>query len=152
MTTDRPPIEHVIEDTVAGMSDDALAECIIDTGEEAERLTRMVGQARHALIKRMVDRNATVLDVEHWTGALTPGAPSNSFDDEKMETGLRSVLNPEELALTRFQPPAPPARWDKNYLNKLAKRGGAIREAIEDATTTMRGAPRLKLERKEAAE
>lgn len=144
MATDSPPIEDVIAD----MADDALAETIEDIGAEAQRLARMASLAQHELTQRMVERGATVLDTEHWEGKLTPGAPVHQYDDEKMEMGLRSVLTPEEYALIWVHPPPPLPRRDKRYLNELAKRGGAILAAIDAATTTTRGSPRLTLERK----
>lgn len=144
MTTERPPIEHVIEDTVAGMSDDALAECIEDTGIEAKRLTRMVALAQHELIQRMVANDATALDTESWTGELAEGTPIHSYDDVKMMP-LAELLSPDEWELTTVQP-AP--KWSQRYLRDLRKRGGRIKEVIEGATVTTRGAPRLRLERK----
>lgn len=143
-TDDRPPIEDVIKD----MGDDALAETALSMRVEGNRLVRMAGMAEHELRQRMIDREATVLDTEHWTGKLSPGAPSHEYDDAKMEAVL-PLLSEEEQAKVRVQPPAPPPRWDKRFLNELTKRGGIIRAAIENATTMTRGAPRLSLERKE---
>lgn len=140
----RPPVEDVIKD----MGDDALAETAKDIREEGHRLLRMAGLAEHELTQRMVARNATLLDTDHWTGKLSPGAPSHDYDDEKLAQ-LMPLLSEDDQARVRVQPDAPPPRWDKRVLNELAKRGGDIRAAIEDATTTTRGEPRLSLERKE---
>lgn len=148
MTTERPPIEDVAEDTIAGWSDDSLAEIIIDIGKEAEKLTRMAALARHELVQRMVERDATVLDTDHWKGKLTPGAPSHTYDDALMAEGLAKALTDEEMAKALVLPPPPPPRWDQRVLNEYAKRGGPTKKAIDAATVTTRGAPKLKLERK----
>ena len=147
MTTEqaRPPLEDVIAD----MNDDALAETAQDIREEGKRLLRMAGMAEHELTRRMVERGATVLDTDHWGGKLTPGPQSHEYDDEKLER-LFPLLTDAEAGKVRFQPPTPAPRWDKRILNELAKRGGSIRAVIEDATTTARGEPRLELKRKEA--
>lgn len=147
MTTEtgRPPMEDIIQD----MGDDALAETAQDIRAEGQRLLRLAGMAEHELVRRMVDRSATVLDTDHWGGKLTPGPPRHDYDDDRMMR-LQPLLTDKEWAEARVQPDPPPPRWDKRILNELAKRGGSIRAVIEDATTTMRGEPRLELKRKEA--
>jgi hypothetical protein len=141
--TDRPSIEDVIAD----MNDDALAETAQDIREEGQRLLRMAGLAEHELVQRMKGRGATVLDTDHWEGALTPGAPSHQIDDERM-LALQELLSEEDWATVHTQPAPPAPRWDKRVLNELAKRGGDIRTTIEGATVSTRGEPRLKLKRK----
>jgi hypothetical protein len=138
------------EDVIADMNDDALAETAEDMAVEGRRLLRMAGMAEHELVKRMKERGATVLDTDHWGGKLTPGTPSHSYGDERLMR-LRPLLTDAEWAKARVQPEPPPPRWDKRALNELAKRGGAIRTAIEDATSTTRGEPVLELKRKEDA-
>jgi hypothetical protein len=137
-----------MEDVIADMNDDALAETAQDIREEGQRLLRMAGMAEHELIRRMIDRGATVLDTEHWGGKLAPGAPHHEYDDGRMMR-LLPLLSEAEKAAVRVQPAPPPPRWDKRILNDLAKRGGSIRAVIEEATTTTRGEPRLDLKRKE---
>jgi len=146
MTTEqaRPPMEDVIAD----MNDDALAETAQDIQEEGQRLLRMAGMAEHELIQRMTSRNATVLDTEHWGGNLTPGSSHHDYDDERMMR-LQPLLSEEEWAAVYVHPAPPPPRWDKRGLNELAKRGGSIRTVIEDATMSTRGLPSLALKRKE---
>ena len=147
MTTEtgRPPLEDIIKD----MNDDALAETAQDMKVEGERLLRLAGMAAHALRQRMIERNATVLDTDHWGGKLTPGAPYHDYDDERM-LRLKPLLTDKEWGEVYVQPPTPLPRWDKRALNELAKRGGSIRAVIEDATTTSRGESKLQLKRKEA--
>jgi hypothetical protein len=145
--TDRPSIEDVIKD----MGDDALAETAKEMRAEGKRLLDMAGHAEFTLVNRMVARGATKLDTEHWTGALTPGLPSHTIDDEKM-MGLRDLVSEEDWSRARVQPPAPAPHWDKRALNELAKRGGGTAAVIEDATISERGRPKLKLERKEEAQ
>ena len=142
-TTDRPPVEDVIAD----MADDALAETAQDIREEGQRLLRMADLALHELVNRMQGRDATKLDTEHWAGSLSPGLLNHDFNDEKMMR-LRYLLTDDEWATVRVQPPAPPPRWDKRMLNELTKRGGSVKAVIEDATISERGRPKLTLERK----
>ena len=138
-----------IEDVIADMNDDALAETIVDISVEGKRLLRMADLAEHELIKRLVERGATVLDTDHWDGRLSPGLPNHDIDTDKL-LALEALVSADIWAQVRVQPPAPPPRWDKRALNELAKRGGEIRATIEAATTTERGRPRLELKRKEA--
>lgn len=140
---DRPPIEDVIAD----MNDDALAETAMDIREEGQRLLRMADLAHHELVNRMESRGATKLDTEHWAGSLSQGRLSHQINDEKLMR-LRPLLSDGEWSTVRVQPPAPPPRWDKRAMNELAKRGGSIKAVIEEATTSERGRPELTLEHK----
>ena len=145
MTTDtRPPLEDVIAD----MGDDALAETAQEMRVEGQRLLRMAGMAEHRLIQRMTERGATVLDTEHWGGKLTPGAQRHDYDNKRMGR-LQTLLADQEWDAVRI---FPIPRWDKRALNELAKRGGSIKTVIKDATITTRGEPKLELTRKENAD
>ena len=146
MNDERPAIEDVIAD----MGDDALAETIVDISIEGKRLLRMAALAEHELIRRMEERGATVLDTDHWAGRLSPGLPNHDIDGEKL-MALQPLISADDWSKVRIQPPAPPARWDKRVLNELAKRGGEIKVAIDAAITTERGRPQLELKRKEEA-
>ncbi len=143
-TPDRPSVQDVIAD----MNDDALAETAKEMRAEGKRLLDMAGLAEFTLVNRMVARGATKLDTEHWTGALTPSLPSHVLIDEKMMQ-LRDLVSTEDWKRARVQPPAPAPHWDKRVLNELAKLGGGIAAVIEDATISERGRAKLKLERKE---
>ena len=138
-TVDRPPVEDVIKD----MGDDALAETAQEIREEGKRLLRMAELAEFELVNRMVDKGATKLDTEHWAGTLSPGIPSHVIDDEMMAR-LDGLLSDEDWERARVQS----WRWDKRVLNELAKLGGDVKIVIEGATTSERGRPKLKLERK----
>lgn len=142
-TADRPPVEDVIAD----MNDDALAETSMGIREEGQRLLRMADLADFELVNRMENRGATKLDTEHWTGLLSAGRLSHQINDEKLMR-LRPLLSDDDWATVRVQPPEPPQRWDKRAMNELAKRGGNIAVVIEEATTSERGRPELTLERK----
>lgn len=142
--TDRPSIEDVIKD----MGDDALAETAKEMRAEGKRLLDMADHAEFTLVNRMQARGATKLDTEHWTGALTPGLPVHTIDDEKMGR-LYVHVSVKDWRRVRVHPPAPSPHWDKRVLNELAKLGGGIAAVIEDATISERGRPKLKLERKE---
>ena len=145
MTTEtRPPLEDVIKD----MGDDALAETAKEMRAEGKRLLDMADHAEFTLVNRMVAREATKLDTEHWTGALTPGLPTYAIDDGKM-MDLRDLVPAEVWGRVRVQPPAPAPRWDKRVLNELGKLGGEVKAVIEGATISERGRPKLTLERKE---
>ena len=61
---------------------------------------------------------------------------------------LRDLVSEEDWGRARVQPPAPAPNWDKRVLNELAKLGGDVKIVIEGATTSERGRPKLKLERK----
>ena len=145
MTTEaRPPVEDVIKD----MGDDALAETAKSMKEEGNRLLRMAGLAHHELEERMIGRNATKLDTDHWAGTMKPGSIQHDIDTERMMP-LRSLLTDAEWAAAYVHRPAPEPTWNQRELNELAKRGGAIRAAIEAGRTSERGRPRLELKRKE---
>ncbi len=141
--TDRPPVEDVIKD----MGDDALAETALEIRAEGKRLLDLADHAEFELVNRMVAREATKLDTEHWTGALTPGLPTYVLNDEKMME-LRDLVSEEDWGRARVQPPAPAPRWDKRVLNELGKLGGEVKAVIEGATISERGRPKLQLERK----
>ena len=141
--TGRPSIEDVIKD----MGDDALAETAKEMRAEGKRLLDMADHAEFELVSRMGASDATKLDTEHWTGALTPGTPVHALNDEKMMK-LRSLVSEEDWGRVRVRP-APVPHWDKRVLNELAKRGGDVKTLIDNATTSERGRPKLKLERKE---
>ena len=135
------------EDVIADLNDDALAETAEEMKIEGERLLRMAGLARHALRRRMIEGNATVLNTDHWSGKLTPGSQRHEYDAQKMQH-LQSLISEREWDSIRIFP-AP--RWDKRALNDLAKLGGDVRVVIEGATMTTRGEPQLELKRKEEA-
>ena len=142
MTT-RPAAEDVIRD----MHDDALAEIAEEMKIEGRKLLRMAGQAEHELIKRMVQRGATVLDTDNWKGKLSSGPQRHDYDAQKMQH-LQSLISEREWDSIRiFLAP----RWDKRALNDLAKLGGDIRAVIEGATMSTRGEEKLELKRKEEA-
>ena len=142
--TERPSIEDVIKD----LNDDALAEMAKEMRAEGKRLLDMADHAEFTLVNRMVAREATKLDTEHWTGALTPGLPTYAIDDGKM-MDLQDLVPAEVWERVRVYPPAPAPHWDKRVINELAKLGGEVKAVIEGATISERGRPKLKLERKE---
>jgi hypothetical protein len=125
------------------MGDDALAETAQDIRAEGKRLLRMADLAEFELVNRMVAKEATKLDTEHWAGTLSPGIPSYVIDDMMM-LPLRELLSSEDWKRARVQRPT----WDKRVLNELAKLGGDVKAVIEGATISERGRPKLKLERK----
>ena len=143
MTTEtyRPSIEDVIKD----MGDDALAETAKEMRVEGKRLLDMADHAEFTLVNRMVAREATKLDTEHWAGTLSPGILSHDIDTALMMR-LDGLLSDEDWKRARVHPPA---RWDKRVLNELAKLGGEVKDVIEGATISERGRPKLKLDRKE---
>ncbi|KKN13098.1 hypothetical protein LCGC14_1009880 [marine sediment metagenome] len=140
-TEERPPVEDVIAD----MGDDALAETAQEIRAEGRRLLRMADLAEFELVNRMVTKGATKLDTEHWVGTLSPGAPFHTIDDDLMMR-LDGLLSDEDWGRARVHPPA---LWDKRVLNELAKLGGDVKAVIEGATVSERGRPKLKLSRKE---
>ena len=138
-----------IEDTVAGMSDDALAEMWHDLSEEAERLGRLAWGAHHELYRRLVDRGATALETDHWSGKVKPGAISHTIDDpQRLRRRLGKVLLEDEIRQIFVQPPAPPVRVDQRQLNEVHKRGGEVAGIIDEERTSVRGEGHLVLERK----
>ncbi len=143
-TPDRPSVQDVIAD----MNDDALAETAKEMRAEGKRLLDMAGLADFTLVERMQARGATKLDTEHWTGALTPSIPVHTIKDEEMAQ-LRELVSEEDWKRVRVYPPAPAPHWDKRVLNELAKLGGEVKAVIEGATVSERGRPKLQLERKE---
>ena len=150
MTTEtgRPPVE----DMIADMGDDALAEIAIGWKEEARRLSRGAGLALHALTKRMRENRAKVLDTKHWSGKMKPGPIQHTVDDPSLLKDLLDEhLSPSDVVKgVEFVRPDP--RWQINQsgLNELAKRGGRILDIIEDQRKSVRGDDVLELKRKEA--
>lgn len=149
MTTEtgRPPVE----DMIADMGDDALAEIAIGWKEEAQRLSRGAGLALHALTKRMRENRAKVLDTKHWSGKMKPGPIQRTVNDPGlMKDLLDEHLSPGDVVKgVEFVRPEPHWQVSQSGLNELAKRGGRILEIIEDQRKSVRGDDVLELKRKE---
>lgn len=147
MTTEtRPPVEDVIKD----MGDDALAETAKEMRAESERLGKMAGLAQFELERRMIDRDATKLNTDHWTGVLRPGKIQHTVDTPRLIARLTGLLTDVEWKAVLPKKPPPTPVFNHAALNELYKRGGAIKEAIDEARESDRGRPGLELKRKES--
>lgn len=102
-----------------------------------------LGRAEMEMTKRLQDRQATVYFSERWDVKLVPQV------EYKYDTKLLSMLSfhlgygltaEEFAAALKWEP-----KVSKVELNKLVKRGGKIKEIIENATTTIEKAPRLEI-------
>ena len=133
---------------VAEYSDDTLATMAEDFAKEAERLGRLARGAHAELLARMLEREATKLDTEHWTGTVKPGPIHHTVDDI-LRFKHRLVLQIGNAGMAPFvQPPAPPMRIDMREVNELYKRGGEVAAIIDEERASVRGESVLTLERK----
>lgn len=130
-------------------SDDTLAEMSDGYAREADRLFRLARGAHAELTARMVERDATKLDTEHWTGTMKPGAISHTVEDLPLfRKRLATLLGKEQIEAAFVQPPTPPLRVDHRFINDYHKQGGVIASVIDDFRKSVRGDSRLVLERK----
>jgi len=137
------------EDMLAEMSDDTLATMADEYAKEAERLGRFSRGAHAELQARMRERGATVLETEHWTGKMKPGAIRHTVDDtDRFRQRLVAHVSSKDIETAFVQPPAPPMRVDHRGLNELHKRGGLIAQIIDEERRSVRGEDVLVLERK----
>jgi len=134
---------------VAEYSDDALAELADEFAKEAERLGRWARGAHQELLARMLEREATKLDTEHWTGTVKPGPIHHTVDDiDRFMMRLCYHLTGPELDTAFVSPPPPSLRVDHRGLNELHKRGGEVAAIIDEERRSVRGESVLTLERK----
>ena len=137
------------EDVLAEYSDDTLATMAEDFAKEAERLGRLARGAHQELLVRMLQREATKLDTEHWTGTVKPGPIHHTVDDlPRFRYRLQDVVSDDEIEAAFVQPPPPPMRVDMRQVNELYKRGGEIAAIVDEERRSVRGESVLKLERK----
>ena len=130
--TDRPPVEDVIKD----MGDDALAETALEIRAEGKRLLDLADHAEFELVNRMVAREATKLDTEHWTGALTPGLPTYVLNDEKMmelREACYSHRGERQRSACRISRMAQELNHHVPSLRQHAHAYGAVRRALHDS-------------------
>lgn len=142
--------QPTLEDALAEMNDDALAEMAIGWKEEAQRLSRGAGAALHTLTARMKQNRAKVLDTTHWEGKMKPGPMTHTVDDPSLlKDLLADHLAPDTVARgVEFVRPDPYWKISQSGLNELAKRGGRVLEIIEDQRKSRRGDDVLELKRK----
>lgn len=151
MTIERPDPVAVIAD----MSVDALAEIACEVKEEAYRQLRMAELADREIRRRMVTDDATLLETDHWSGRLRPGAP---YHIVQVPARLRKRLlmflpaGDVDLAVSRQAPSPPGLKVNHQKLADLYRRGGSIAEIIDDERKSYRGEPKLELARKREVE
>lgn len=135
------------------MEDDALAALAVSMPEEARKLNAVAGKAALLIRQRMVERGATKLDTEHFAGRLaTTGYSYEIEDGHALWSALMDAgMNALEIEAARPTQPMPAPRWDMRALNELAKRGGAIREAIERYRVSTPNEARLEIKEKVTA-
>ena len=140
------------EDVLAEYSDDTLATMADELAKEAERLGRLARGAHQELLVRMLEREASKLDTEHWTGTVKPGPIHHTVDNlERFKAKLAPLVSHDETDAAFVQPPAPPMRVDMRFINELYKRGGEVAAIIDEERRSVRGESVLKLERKAAS-
>ena len=135
------------------MSDDALAEIAESMLAESKILRRNADLARVTLTRRLIDRGATQFTAGAWRGTLKLGAFTHVVEDA---AGLRDCLyeagaSDEDLRRAFSLRPATLV-VNHRELNELAKRGGALREAIDAYRVSTRSDPTLDLTRQDASE
>lgn len=148
------PDQPTVDDALAEMEDDALAEMAVGWKEEAQRLNRGAGQALHALTSRMKKNRAKVLETAHWSGKMKPGPMTHTVDDPSLlKDLLMDHLAPGDVAKgVEFVRPDPYWKVSQSGLNELGKRGGRVLEIIEDQRKSVRGDDVLELKRKKDVE
>ena len=115
-------------------SDNALAEIAEQMLAEGRRLTQMANGARFELESRLIERSATVLDTEDWTGKLASSGYEHTIGDPARlrEELLRTPGVGFEEVDRAFPLPPPPVRGlDHRVLNELHKRGGDVARLID---------------------
>ena len=146
----REEIERMPTDSCDGYTDDALAEIAESMKAEGRRLLQMADGARFELEQRLIDRGATVLESEHWTGKLASVGYEHTIDDPAgLRENLLRHLTPKAVDRAFPLPPLPERGIDHRELNELRKHGGVIAGLIDEYRRSAPKRPRLELKRKE---
>ena len=146
----REEIERMPTDSGDGYTDDALAEIAESMKAEGRRLLQMADGARFELEQRLIDRGATVLESEHWTGKLASVGYEHTIDDPAgLRENLLRHLAPKAVDRAFPLPPPPERGIDHRELNELRKHGGVIAGLIDEYRRSAPKRPQLKLTRKD---
>ena len=147
--TDVTRSEESLEETLAEISDDALAEIVHEYAEQAKRLSRLAHGAHAELQARMRERGGTVLETEHWSGKMKPGRIEHHvYNTDRFRQRLVPHVGTKDILAAFIEPPAPALRCDHRFLNDLRKRGGLVAQIIDEERQSVRGEDMLVLERK----
>jgi len=133
-------------------SDDSLAEIAETMRNEGRRLTQMADGARFELERRLIDRAATLLETDHWTGKLASVGDEHTIDDaDGLRENLLRHLAPKAVDRAFPLPPPPQRGIDHRELNELRKLGGVVAGLIDEYRRSAPKRPRLELRRKEGS-
>ena len=130
-------------------NDDALAEMAVGFADEADGLFRKARAAKAELHRRLVDRDAKVLDTPNWKGKMQPGKITHVIENpDRLRQRLVPHVDTQDLIPAFVEPKAPPLRCDHRFLNDHHKRGGLIAQIIDEERASIRADDVLVLERK----
>jgi len=128
---------------VEDMDDTSLISMIEFYREQVKAFSQGLKRAEMVLATRMEDKDATVLVAGVYT---VKSMSSIRYEYDMPRLFLLGEFLPKERLETAisYEP-----KVNKTALNKLRKLGGEVKQIIEEATTVIKGTPRLCIEKRD---